>query len=542
MIVTGKYLDYILLFTAFLFVCWAPYTKVEESFNLHAIYDIVFNGLDDLDSFDHKTFPGVVKRTFVGSLLLGIPLSVFPHSLINRIKPLIDVFASATFSDALTFTLLDYQFMARLLLALSNALALCYLRKQISVSCNRQTKSIGFWFALLQFTQFHIVFYSSRTLPNFMALPFVIMCLANFVNGDVIRSIGFLFAVGIIFRLEIIVFAGILALVSLYRHQITIKQLAASSFIGLLAGAVTTYQTDTYFWGEPSLPELNSFIFNLIYGKSKDWGTEPFWTYFTKYLPRMFMIPVIPLLAPFGLKYDPVNYHVGTIQTISISSLLFVVFMSLESHKEWRFIIYAIPGITMSAAVTISHMRRQTLLKIVIILACIGNYILSLFAAYTSSFNYPGGEALTRLNERIYAANPAGTLNPIIIHTDVAACMTGVSLFNRFDDGNEKFDVTYDKTENSTALAEKWDSFDYLIASEDQDQSTTKLPVAENCQWIKIDLIDGLAGINKNYMRKIVQNPLQLFDSMSNLDGLKNLLDSFVLKEPKMFVYEKSCS
>jgi alpha-1,6-mannosyltransferase len=57
----------------------APYTKVEESFNIQAVHDITAYGISSprnathiVVHYDHVTFPGAVPRTFVGALVLSL--------------------------------------------------------------------------------------------------------------------------------------------------------------------------------------------------------------------------------------------------------------------------------------------------------------------------------------------------------------------------------------------------------------------------------------------------------------------------------------
>jgi alpha-1,6-mannosyltransferase len=55
----------------------APYTKVEESFHIQAVHDILKYGIPTGDvsgilaHYDHATFPGAVPRTFVGAVVLA---------------------------------------------------------------------------------------------------------------------------------------------------------------------------------------------------------------------------------------------------------------------------------------------------------------------------------------------------------------------------------------------------------------------------------------------------------------------------------------
>jgi alpha-1,6-mannosyltransferase len=127
----------------------APYTKVEESFNLQATYDLVHHSpLSDIENFDHVTFPGAVPRTFLGALSLAV-----------LAKPIL-------FITNTEYSVQYAQTIVRAVLGLLNGAALIRYKNGLEESFG---VNIGRWFVLLLTTQFHVVYYASRTLPNMFA-------------------------------------------------------------------------------------------------------------------------------------------------------------------------------------------------------------------------------------------------------------------------------------------------------------------------------------------------------------------------------------
>ena len=149
-----------LLFAAIsLQVLVSPFAKVEESFNLQALYDL--HTLPPLAAFDHQTFPGVVPRSFLGAI--GLSLLATPLRLLEWLIRMV-----IRKNEKQPGTLLHIQFMYRLLLGLLTTLCLSRLRRAISKTFSERVALM--FTVLLVLTQFHLLFYSSRTLPNTFSL------------------------------------------------------------------------------------------------------------------------------------------------------------------------------------------------------------------------------------------------------------------------------------------------------------------------------------------------------------------------------------
>nr|POE49563.1 dol-p-man:man(7)glcnac(2)-pp-dol alpha-1,6-mannosyltransferase [Quercus suber] len=456
----------------------SPYTKVEESFNIQAAHDILQHGIPFTNTtailhsdFDHVSFPGSVPRTFVGALALaGLskPFAFFIHSP-------------------------EYlQLLVRAVLGLINAGALWSLRSAVDTAYG---KTAGRWFVLLQASQFHIIYYVSRTLPNMFAFALTTMALRNLILVKAVatkaarsstrrwRALFLLTIAGIVFRSEIAILLAFETAMIFFRHRASVfHEIIPAGVAGVASGLLTTVTIDSFFWQQfPLWPEWVGFYYNTIQGKSSDWGTSPFHFYFLNALPRLLMNPMTYLVCiPIALSTTRASRH------ILLPHVAFMLTYSLLPHKEWRFIIYSTPAFTVVAAAGASWFwtrRAKTLvnklLSLALMVSILGSFITSIGLLYISSLNYPGGEALHVLHR--IAANGSDT--EVSMYLDNLACQTGVTRFQQLNPS-----WRYDKTENEETLLDAlfWQQFDYVLAEK---------PERVVGSWQPISTVEAFAGI-----------------------------------------------
>ena len=321
-------------------------------------------------------------------------------------------------------------------------------------------------------------------------------------------------AAAVIFRSEIAILLGAESLLLLFHGKVSL--LRDTIYAGILGSGISlilTVVVDSYFWRKfPLWPEWAAFYFNVVEGKSSDWGTSPWYFYFINALPRLLLNPLSWLLCiPTALKVE--STRKGALDA-SLPSLFFIALYSILPHKEWRFIVYTIPVLTAVAAVGAAWIwtRRSKktsyyIFSIALALSVIASFGASLLMLYVSAANYPGGYALYELNS-IASAND-GSATVIKVHLDNLSYQTGAvqlvqngllspqihnqssvtdSTATKLSKKPSRTEWIYNRDDNPASLADPsfWDQFDYAVAEYQK-------PVLEN--WEQVHTIHAFAGV-----------------------------------------------
>jgi alpha-1,6-mannosyltransferase len=309
---------------------------------------------------------------------------------------------------------------------------------------------------------------------------------------------------GIVFRSELALLVATTTVYLFVTRRISITSVIIPAGLGgLVIGLLCTVPIDSFFWQSfPLWPEWIAFYFNTIQGHSADWGVSPWYFYFVDALPRLMINPLTYLICIPVALLNPATRS-GSLDLL-IPLLSFVGLYSLLPHKEWRFIIYVIPGLTAVAAVGASWIwtrRTKSIVYGVISLALVGSVFVSFLASTAilaiSSMNYPGGDAISFLHQRIHH-DQTGHYQA---YFDNLACQTGVTRFLENHDGpqtvRDTLEVlnfansptwTYSKTEDTDLLLDPlfWSKFDYALAER---------PEKVIGSWSVIGVIYGFSGV-----------------------------------------------
>ncbi len=453
-----------------LYVIMCPYTKVEESFNIQAIHDLLFHG-PELEAYDHHEFPGVVPRTFLGAILvaaLSMPW-VFLSSTVLMLPKWVSLY------------------IVRLVLGLLVCKALFAFADAVRGKFGKRASEIMLFLTAIQF---HFVFYMSRPLPNTFAMVLVLHALACWLKGQQAGMLAWFTMVMVVFRADVVLLAAPVVLTELLARRLQFSRFVIVGVIFTLLSLLATVVIDSYFWQRWLWPEAAVLYFNTVMNKSSEWGTSPPHWYLTSVLPRVFgaWLVFLPFAAVLSREVRP----------YLLVALAFVGLYSLLPHKELRFISYVFPLINMVIAVGIrriiahplvggsshhhhhhAHAHDHThdhahthsdacsskqqqkkpsprpLLLMLLQLVLAGCALLSLItthlALHASKDNYPGAVVLTQVQS--FRA-------PASMHIASAAAQSGISRFL------EVPGMRYSKVEQWDATTKPSD-FDYLLVGED---------------------------------------------------------------------------
>lgn len=475
----------VVLFLAMCFhVFSCPFTKVEESFNVQAMHDLLFlNPKTEISLFDHLEFSGVVPRTFLGPLFVIVCASpiLMPLRLFFSFLPK-----------------LVYLYVCRVTLGILGLCAFSALRRAV----RRVSKFPNFSTILTAITisQFHYLFYISRPLANTFAMSTTTLACACLLNAHIRQFVWLLTFTAVVFRCDSILLSFPLLLWYIFfspeRSQWLSRFLLVFS-TGIQATIVCvalTFCVDSYFWQTLLWPEGVVFKFNVIENRSSEWGTSPWHWYFSSALPRALLGSIF--FIPFAFTWRSNAFLKG----ILISSLLYVVLYSKLPHKELRFLFPVLPLLNVAAALGFSQIwsqRQQDALRRLItysaVLGIVASLIFALGFLYVSSLNYPGGEALQTFHSMYSNTSSNATL-----HIDNLAAISGVSRFSQ-----ERNSLQYVKTEHLQLPDYQKLAFNYLINSAE-----------EIAGFVRVKSVGGLVRVVAWPPKIVVENVLHIFEAM----------------------------
>eukprot|EP00956_Cyclotella_meneghiniana_P014425 scaffold21566_cov73-Cyclotella_meneghiniana.AAC.6 len=329
--------------------------------------------------------------------------------------------------------------------------------------------TIGSYYLIITAAQFHIPFYSSRLLPNTFAMLFITNAYADWFLGHYRQTAMYLVFTTAIFRCDMLLMLFTLGLCMLICRQLSIAEALGVGIVTGIASLIMTVPLDSLLWRRPIWPEFEVWWFNTVDNRSSEWGEMVWHWYFSRALPKGLMATAILVPLAFVRLPELIDEMVTKkdhnkkegqrnksffdwgLFPFFAPVFAFVVLYSFLPHKEIRFIFPALPMLNVCVAYGMSRLHHVAFSKSkshaqskwagkLVFICGIGAIFLTSLASLVflkmSSKNYPGGEALIRLRSHLLDTIPLQKdskldWNDVRVHVDVAAAMTGVSLFGQ---------------------------------------------------------------------------------------------------------------
>lgn len=184
-------------------------------------------------------------------------------------------------------------------------------------------------------------------------------------------SLGLISWVAATMRAEVALLVGGLALALVVRgHRSLFWTAQCVAMTAILGGSYEWYFSLRY-WGRRTWAEVEGILFNVLQGKSSDWGVStrakaaqdfstwltfalshqvsPWHTYLSAHLPKLLMFSLPLAIYAFIDPKARRSLH-GWRTVLLLPSATMVLGMSCLGHKEWRFIAYVVPLVNIVAA------------------------------------------------------------------------------------------------------------------------------------------------------------------------------------------------
>lgn len=579
----------LILSVAAFYIVHCPFNKVEESFNTQAIHDIVnifpniFYNKNEITKatplqtehgsklsleeiahrsqmqWDHTQYPGVVPRTFIGALLIGLPLKLAKGFIQNSF-----VADDYHVKD-------DHDFTAQFILQLSSRFALTTfftlsLSKLLGAIHRKYGLGYRFSFLIITVSQFHYMYYAGRFLPNTYAAILSNYVFASWINRHYSESIIYIAFSVVIFRCDTALFFGWLLADGIFiRRFLSITRVLRIGVPAGLIAIITTFIIDSILWQRPVWPELEGLYYNVWLNKSHEWGTQPYFWYVYSCIPRMMLTSsILLLLAEHKFTRDYL-----------IPVLTFIFTYSILPHKELRFILFVTPLLNLCAASglmniyyyinklflnigastqevevrkdTTSSSRRSkkkvpldnmekgqvkskaaaiTFSIIIICFFLIPNLLACFVLSRISSHNYPGGQAAMTLGfnkelldaakkslDIVEESNLKDFRSDVAVYVNNLAAQTGVSRFIQVDG------AYYSKTPeiNSTTFTKGYDLIYFILESNETKDFLKKFCLSGGNRERVFEKGLGHWGKMNDEIKCIVPNQSEMYCSIVDI-------------------------